>query len=115
MKFPKHSYVRSPTLLRNAREIPCQHCGADDGTVVAAHANWGGGRGRSIKADDNLIASLCFSCHAELDQGKNMSKDDRQAMWTAAHLKTVHKLTRLGLWPDKVPTSSLTESGPTFD
>lgn len=106
MKFPKHSYVRSPTLLRHAREIPCQHCGADDGTVVAAHANWGGGRGRSIKADDNLIASLCFNCHAELDQGKNLSKDERQALWLNAHIKTVQKLTNLGLWPTKVPISA---------
>jgi len=115
MKFPKHSYVRSPALLRNAREIPCQHCGADDGTVVAAHANWGGGRGKSIKADDNLIASLCFLCHAELDQGKNLSKDERQALWLDAHIKTVQKLTNLGLWPAKVPTSSLTEAGPISD
>ena len=111
MQHPKHSYVRSPTLLRNAREIPCQHCGTDDGTVVAAHANWGGGRGRSIKADDNLIASLCFTCHAELDQGKNMSKIDRQAMWVAAHLKTCSKLILLGLWPDKVPISALMATG----
>jgi len=106
MQRLKHSYVRSPTLLRNAREIPCQHCGTDDGTVVAAHANWGGGRGRSIKADDNLIASLCFACHSELDQGKNLSKDERQILWLNAHIKTVQKLTNLGLWPAKVPTSA---------
>lgn len=104
MKYPKHSYVRSPTLLRNAREIPCQHCGADNGTVVAAHANWGGGRGRSIKANDNLIASLCFHCHAELDQGKSLTKDERQTRWLAAHAKTVQKLLDLGLWPSNVPT-----------
>ena len=115
MQYPKHKYVRSITLLRNAREIPCQHCGADDGTVVAAHANWGGGRGRSIKADDNLIASLCFLCHAELDQGKHLSKDERQAMWLDAHIKTVRKLTRLGLWPDKVPISAYLEAEKTFD
>lgn len=111
MKYPKHSYIRSTTLLRNAREIPCQHCGADDGTVVAAHTNFGGGKGRSIKADDNLIASLCFNCHAELDQGKNLTKEERQNMWVKAHIKTVHKLTRLGLWPNDIPfsTYALTE------
>jgi hypothetical protein len=115
MKYPKHSYIRSTTLLRNAKEIPCQHCGADDGTVVAAHTNSGGGKGRSIKADDNLIASLCFSCHAELDQGKNLSKDDRYAMWLDAHIKTVKKLTGLGLWPSKVPISALMEAEQTSD
>lgn len=103
MRFPKHNYVRSKTLLRNAREIPCQHCGADDGTVVAAHTNHGGGKGRSIKADDNLIASLCFRCHSALDQGATMSKAERQEMWEAAHKKTVAKLTQLGLWPAYVP------------
>jgi hypothetical protein len=103
MSFPKHNYIRSATLLRHAREIPCQHCGADDGTVVAAHTNWGGGKGRGIKADDNKIASLCFECHSELDQGKTLTKEQRQDMWFLAHLKTVTKLLELGLWPKGVP------------
>jgi hypothetical protein len=103
MRFPKHDYIRSKTLLRNAREIPCQHCGADDGTVVAAHTNHGGGKGRGIKASDNLIASLCFRCHHALDQGAAMSKAERIAMWDDAHRKTVDKLTKLGLWPADVP------------
>ena len=103
MKYPKHSYVRSPTLLRNARELPCQHCGVDNGTVVAAHTNWGGGKGRSVKADDNLIASLCYECHMEMDTGYHMTKEQRQEMWLAAHSKTIQKLLDLGLWPSNVP------------
>ena len=103
LKFPKHEYVRSKRLLENARMIPCQRCGADDGTVVAAHTNWGGGKGRSIKADDNLIASLCFHCHADLDQGSHLSRDERKAIWERAHLKTVYKLTQNNLWPEDVP------------
>ena len=103
MRFPKHQYIRSSDLLRNAREIPCQYCGADDGTVVAAHTNWQGGKGRGIKADDNLIASLCYQCHAEIDQGKGLTKEERQKIWLAAHLKTVRKLQEYGLWPNDVP------------
>lgn len=103
MKFPKHEYVRSKKLLEAARHIPCQHCGADDGTVVAAHTNWGGGKGRGIKADDNLIASLCFNCHADLDQGAGMSKIERQEMWEMAHVRTVCLLMQRNLWPDDVP------------
>ena len=103
MKFPKHQYIRSQELIRNARELPCQHCGADDGTVVAAHSNWGAGKGRSIKCDDNHIASLCFTCHAEIDQGKTLTKKQRQELWFEAHLKTVIKLVGLGLWPKDVP------------
>ena len=102
MRFPKYQYVRSKELMRNAREIPCQHCGADDGTVCGAHTNWGGGKGRGVKASDNLIASLCFDCHAELDQGKTLTKEQRQDMWQNAHIKTVHKLVELGLWPKNV-------------
>ena len=107
MRFPKHEYVRSNQLLRNAREIPCQHCGADDGTVVAAHTNWQGGKGRGIKADDNLIASLCYRCHGEIDQGSKLDKRQRQTLWVNAHDKTVKKLMALGLWPVDVPIPDL--------
>jgi hypothetical protein len=103
MMFPKHNYVRSKKLLEAAREIPCQHCLSDDGTVVAAHTNWGGGKGRGIKSDDNLIASLCFRCHSQLDQGSNMTKSERQQMWEDAHRLTVELLCKRGLWPNNVP------------
>ncbi len=104
MKFSKQEYIRSKTLMRNAREIPCQHCGADDGTVVAAHSNQLiHGKGRGLKASDQYIASLCHSCHAALDQGATMSKAERLEVWEAAHQKTVKKLTKLGLWPANVP------------
>jgi hypothetical protein len=78
MKYPKYRYIRSAELMRNARKIPCQHCGRDDGTVVAAHTNFGGGKGRGIKASDNLIASLCYPCHMEIDQGVKLDKETRK-------------------------------------
>jgi hypothetical protein len=77
-------------LLEVVRQSPCQHCGAQDGTVVAAHSNQlRDGKGRGLKAHDYRIAALCFTCHAELDQGKNMSKQQRIEMWEEAHRKTV--------------------------
>ena len=103
MRFPKHQYIRSQTLLRNAREIPCQYCGADDGTVVAAHTNWGGGKGRGIKADDNLVAALCLKCHYEIDQGAHLSKDERKDMWQKAHERTINNLVESNQWPKDVP------------
>jgi predicted Fe-S protein YdhL (DUF1289 family) len=103
MKFPKHSYVRSPALLKAAREIPCQNCTRDDGTVVAAHSNWQGGKGRGIKADDNLIASLCHKCHSEIDQGSKLTKEERQQIWYRAHNKTVALLQKRELWPTDCP------------
>jgi hypothetical protein len=32
---------------------------------------------------------LCFTCHAELDQGRDMSREERLNMWEAAHRGTV--------------------------
>jgi hypothetical protein len=81
---------RNKKLLEVVRESPCQLCGTQDGTVVAAHSNQlRDGKGRSIKAHDYRIAALCFRCHAELDQGSKMSKEDRVDIWEMAHRKTV--------------------------
>ena len=109
-KFP---YIRSPALLMACRQIPCQHCGAQDGTVVAAHSNQAKhGKGRAIKASDVFVASLCFSCHAELDQGAQMTRAERTRMWDACHLKTIVALVRAALWPTSVPIPLYTPKQP---
>ena len=100
--IPKHNYVRSPKLLKLVAGLDCQHCGSGQ-MVQAAHTNWGGGKGRGIKADDNLVAALCLRCHYDIDQGKDLSKEERQAMWQAAHRKTVDTLVNKGQWPSNVP------------
>ena len=80
---------RNKKLLEAVRESPCQLCGAQDGTVVAAHSNQlRDGKGRSIKAHDYRIAALCYTCHADIDQGK-MSREDKQDLWEMAHRKTI--------------------------
>jgi len=81
---------RNKVLLELIRNIPCQHCYIDDGTVVAAHSNQlRDGKGRGIKSHDYRIAALCYICHMELDQGKNLSKQERIEMWEEAHRKTI--------------------------
>ena len=86
--FPKTKYLRDKKRLEACRSLPCQHCGAEDGTVVAAHSNGGiHGKGRGIKASDEFIAALCFTCHTKIDQGR-MSKEDRTQIWHNAHIKT---------------------------
>jgi hypothetical protein len=47
------------------------------------------GKGRGLKADDYRIAALCYKCHTELDQGKNMSREERLNMWEDAHRATI--------------------------
>ena len=71
--------------------------------VQAAHTNWGHGKGRGIKADDNRIAALCLKCHYEVDQGKNLSREERQEMWGKAHKRTVETLIAQDRWPKDVP------------
>jgi len=95
MMFPKTKYLRDKKRLEACRNLPCQHCGAEDGTVVAAHSNEGiHGKGRGIKASDEFVAALCFTCHANLDQGK-MSKNERLLMWHNAHTKTIAILDKI--------------------
>ena len=88
---------RNKKLLELARQLPCQHCGIDDGTVVAAHSNQlRDGKGKGIKAHDYRIASLCFKCHYEIDQGSNLSKAERLDCWEEAHRKTIALLFERG-------------------
>jgi len=84
---------RNRKLLDACRELPCQNCGISDGTVVAAHSNQlKDGKGRGLKAHDYRIASLCYKCHMELDQGKDLSKQERTELWEEAHRKTIGQL-----------------------
>jgi len=88
---------RNKKLLELARQFPCQHCGREDGTVVAAHSNQlRDGKGKGIKAHDYRIASLCFTCHADLDQGKDLSKSERVELWEESHRKTIALLFERG-------------------
>jgi len=61
-----------------------------DGTVCAAHSNQQrDGKGTGIKASDAMVASLCSKCHYELDNGKDLSKDERREIWELAHRLTI--------------------------
>lgn len=98
--YPKRQYVRSKKLMEAYREIPCQHCGRDDGTVCGAHSNsQAHGKGRGIKADDNRCASLCYVCHSAIDQGSHLSRVQREELHLQAMRKTVAELLKRGLWP----------------
>jgi len=81
---------RNPKLLQAVRDCPCQHCGIQDSTIVAAHSNqMRDGKGRGLKAHDYRIAALCFKCHYEIDQGKDLSRAERLNIWEEAHRATI--------------------------
>lgn len=80
---------RNRRVLDEARHHSCQSCNADDNTIVAAHSNSSThGKGMSIKAHDCFVAYLCHSCHSYVDTGRG-SREQRTAVWEAAHQKTV--------------------------
>lgn len=77
-------------MLEIVRNSPCQRCGCEDGTVVAAHSNQlRDGKGKGIKAHDYRIAALCYKCHMEIDQGNTLTKQQRVYDWDDAHRKTI--------------------------
>lgn len=67
----KQPIFRSRKYTNAADGQPCVRCGANDGTVVAAHYTglrqhrFGKGRGR--KCSDLLVADLCARCHQRFD------------------------------------------------
>ena len=84
---------RNAKLLVACRQLPCQLCEIEDGTVVAAHSNQlADGKGKGIKASDYRVAALCFSCHMDLDQGNKLTKDQRREFWEIAHRRTIGEL-----------------------
>lgn len=84
---------RNRKLLDIAHDQQCVMCGAQDGTVLAAHSNLlEHGKGRGFKAHDGMIAWLCFRCHSEYDQGMKMSKEERREFILTAIAKTYMKM-----------------------
>lgn len=101
--------VRSSALREACRAIPCQVCGADDGTVCAMHGNEGAmGKGLGMKASDARVASGCWRCHRDIDSSSQLTQQQRRAMWWRAHCRTVDLLVRRGLWPPDVPIPDTT-------
>ena len=89
---------RSKKLLEACRELECTNCGSSDGTVCAAHSNQlRDGKGKGIKAHDYRVAALCYVCHAEIDQGNSLTKEERIEKWEAAHRKTIGLLFQTGI------------------
>lgn len=70
----------------------CMICGAW-GTQVA-HRNQGKGMG--MKVSDCLTASLCPTCHYDIDNGNKLDKETRHRLMDNAILKTLERLHKEG-------------------
>jgi hypothetical protein len=78
-------------LLDAARNYPCAHCNANDGTIVAAHCNeLALGRGFAHKTPDYLVAYLCSVCHDVVDGRRGGLKiEEKRVLWNRAYVVTV--------------------------
>jgi len=61
-----------------------------EGSTQAAHRNVGKGMG--MKTDDCFTAALCVDCHAEIDQGAALTRQERRDRLDQAILMTVRQL-----------------------
>lgn len=91
--FLKQPPFRSERWLRAVATLDCVRC-FKSGTQ-AAHRNEGKGMGQ--KTDDCLTAALCPECHAEIDSGQAMTRDERRQAMDRAILATLRELARRGL------------------
>lgn len=89
---PKEGRYISEVWRRNVAGIPCVFCGKPS---QAAHRNEGKALG--LKTDDCLTAAICPPEHAEIDQGKNMTREERRARMNEAIVLTLLELVRRGL------------------
>lgn len=84
---------RNRSLLDLAHHLPCMHCGQGEASEPAHSNQSEHGKGMSLKAHDVYFAALCHTCHARLDQGRDLSRDERRSMWQRAFEKTL-----LAMW-----------------
>ena len=71
------------------------HCGANDGTIVGAHRNMG--KGMALKVSDALVASLCYKCHHEYDNGINLNREQKRELWDKAYINTIQYMIENGI------------------
>lgn len=89
---------RDRNLLNLAYEFPCmlRFDGCQGGNGEPAHANWPlFGKGMGMKAHDCFHVPACRHCHAMLDQGSQMEREERRMAWLRAYAEYAPKLWKL--------------------
>jgi predicted GNAT family acetyltransferase len=85
---------RNKPLTRLAKGAPCTFqlfgvCNFDWETCVWAHSNESKhGKGLGTKAEDCFGAIACSACHHEYDNGKRMTREQKQIAFENAMFKT---------------------------
>lgn len=94
--IPKTEYFRSPDMMVAVRTFPCGRCGKTIEGTCGAHPNWSwADKGGRIKAHD-LVAAMCPSDHYAIDQGKELTGEEREMIWLKAFYNTMLHGFRVG-------------------
>ena len=90
---------RNPKLLVGAKGAPCQSCGSEDYTTVAAHSNQSrDGRGYAHKSADYRVAYLCMHCHDLVDgRAGALTRAEKVDLFEAAHRRTIGYIFESGI------------------
>lgn len=88
----KAPLFRSDWFRKLVTSLPCQSCGVEG--TQAAHRNQH--KGMALKTSDALVVALCPTCHAQLDQGKDMTRDERRDMWDQCYINQMKTLIETG-------------------
>ena len=93
--------LRSDAYRIAVRELPCMlnvaGVACPTGPSVLCHCNMQGlGKGTGHKAVD-VGSAGCPGCHAEVDSGKRLSRDDRQFYLLRGTVRTVAALIESGI------------------
>ena len=93
--------MKSRSYLDASNGASCVICGANDGTVLAAHYSGLGsgalGNGMGTKSGDLFVADLCSRCHSSMDSYEAGNDAGRCYEFTMAVLKTQLRRWRAGL------------------
>lgn len=97
----KHNHYRSRKLLDAAEGQDCAMrspvCRGNPATVVCAHSNLGeDGKGKSIKADDDISVYACAECHHWYDFGHATARF-KQSYFDRAFVRTYKQRKRQGM------------------
>ena len=84
-------------LYVHVASLPCARCWCEGRTQVSHSNQLLDGKGRGLKAYPWRVAALCEACHYMIDQGKDMSKEERRDAWNSAHRWTIGELFSRGL------------------
>jgi len=74
-------------------------CNHDPETVVPCHSNSASrGKGIGMKAPHRFTVPGCFVCHAAIDSGSKLGKEERRLIWEQAYARWEQD--RLKLYPE---------------